>query len=428
MSGSGQGRKRRGKPPRGRAANQSGRLGSNRRQGAPSPRGGGQPPTEIDPEAPRRFLATAARGTEEVLRDELVSLGFGGVATVPGGVRFDGRITDGMRACLWLRTAGRILMSLGESRVRGPDQLYDAVRALPLTDWYHPKASIAVFARTSDPHLRHSGFTALKTKDAIVDAMRDVHGRRPDVDTKRPDVTMVVHVRDGRARFYLEVNGAPLNQRGYRKRDVEAPLKETLAATMILMSGWAGSGPIHDPMCGSGTLAIEAALIAANRAPGLEREFGFQRWPAFGAIETRWAALREDAASKCRSIRAPIMASDIDGSAVMAARANAHNAGVGDRIMIRKADAREIGPLLGGGTFVLNPPYGERLASDDPMLGKLYDRFGAAMRAHPGHHVTLIAPQALITRAFGDSPLHHIDVRNGKIPCRIATFATSDGR
>ena len=205
----------------------------------------------------RTFLVTAARGTEMHVCDELRDLGLEHVEELRGAVRFRGSIEDAMRVCMWSRVGMRVMLELGRDRIRNDQQLYASVRSLPLSNWFGPDHTIAVFARTSGRQFRNSRYVALKVKDAIVDDVRDRVGRRPNVDPKSPDLSVSVHISGQDVSYFIELHGQPLNQRGYRVRDVEAPLKETLAAALLRLSGWDGEAPLHDPFCGAGTIIIE---------------------------------------------------------------------------------------------------------------------------------------------------------------------------
>lgn len=343
---------------------------------------------------------------------------------VPGGVTFRGPIALGLRATLWSRIAMRVLMSIGSGPAEGPNPLYASTRALPLLQWFTPRHTISVHARVADVALSHSKYAALKVKDAIVDTLRDRFGSRPSV-APDPDIDVVVHVRDGVAYFYLDLAGAPLNQRGYRRRDVEAPLKENVAAALLRYSGWDGRAPLHDPTCGSGTIAIEAASIATDLAPGLSRGFRFERWPHFAALEATWTALRAEAQERRRpQLRGAIVASDRDPKAVAATRTNLGVAGF-QGVIVRQADARDVAPLLGGGYFVFNPPYGERIGGSDEAVGKLYDALGERMMSTPGHTAALITTASALRGHFAPRPVRVARVLNGPLRCEMAVFASS---
>lgn len=369
------------------------------------------------------FLATASRGTEGLLADELVALGYADARVVPGGVVFQTSLAQGMRACLWSRIAQRVLLLLGRRTVADQHELYNATRSLPLADWFSPERTFAVYARTNDhPTLRHSKFVALKVKDAIVDDVRRRFGERPNIDPIDPVYAVTVHVFGLEVRFYLDLAARPLNQRGYRLRDVDAPAKETLAAALLQYSGWRPPIPMHDPTCGSGTIAIEAGLIATNTAPGLRRSFGFERWPVPEPILEAWRQMRDDAQAAVRPYRGVIVASDTDREAVDATRANIAAAGLADVVIARNADARKVEPLLGGGMFVCNPPYGERIGGDDDEIETLYDALASRFATCPDNPLAILGLRDRLEPHFGaaDRTLH---VLNGKLRCEFSVWS-----
>ncbi len=326
------------------------------------------------------FFATCAKGTEGALRRELVALKLRHVKGDRGGVTFDGELAAGMRACLHSRVAMRVLLELSRFPAGDNAQLYDGVRALGWSEWLTARTTLAVEATVRDSAITHSGFAALKVKDAVVDALRDRLGARPDVDPKDPDVSIVLHLAGDQATLSLDLAGEPLHKRGYRALMTPAPLKETLAAAMLSLAGVERDRPFIDPMCGSGTLAIEHALAARGLPPGLSRPFGFQRWPAYrGQLQSLWDRMKEEARhSALPRAPAPILARDLFTKALDAARRNAAAAGVLEDIRFEKGDVRDLAPEAGqeSGTICMNPPYGERL------MGQAGDERGGR-RAEP---------------------------------------------
>lgn len=367
----------------------------------------------------------ASRGTEPMLRRELEHLGFEGLTQVPGGVMFRGAIGDGMRATLWSRIAMRVLMEIGRGTVRTQTDLYDFVRSCPLDAYFNADATLAVFASASNTEFRDSRFVGLKTKDAIVDAMRDRYGRRPNVAPRDPDIPVVIHIHGTDARIYLDLAGKPLNMRGYRSKDVDAPLKENIAAALLQYAGWDGRAPLHDPTCGGGTIVSEAAQIALDAAPALDRELAFVRWPLYGRyLAESWGVLVDEARQRRKSsIRGVIIGSDNDRDAIAATRTNLALAGVLDDVTIRKADARKVDAIRGGGFFVFNPPYGERIGGDDEEVQRLYAALAERMLAFDNHTVALISTREALREGFGGAePTRETDVLNGKLDCRMLVF------
>jgi putative N6-adenine-specific DNA methylase len=366
---------------------------------------------------------TTSRGLEDLLTSELDEIGLKATA-VPGGSTFRGSISDGMRAALWTRIGMHVLMQIGRADVTCGDDLYAAVRRLPLDDWFDADSTIAVYSRISDSQFNDSRFVGQKSKDAIVDAMRDRYGRRPDVAPKDPDIGVTIHIKGTTGRFYLDLAGDSLHKRGYRVRSVDAPAKENVAAALVRFSGWNRKKPLHDPTCGSGTIAIEAALMALDAAPALGRSMGFERWPAFGHFESQWKTLVEEARERRKpKLRAAIIASDTDQEAVNATKANCAAAGLRGSIAVRNADAREAPPLLGGGYWILNPPSGERIGGENDDVGQLNEELADRLLGVEGHTTAILSLQRWFEGGFGgiETP-EYVDCLNGKLRCRMGVF------
>jgi len=370
------------------------------------------------------LLATCARGTEGALRRELSALRFRGVKGARGAVTFQGTIEDGMRACLWSRTAMRVLLPL--ARFPAPDAaaLYEGASRVDWTEWLTARTTLAVEASGSTPELTHTGFAALKVKDAVVDVLRARLGARPDVDVRDPDVRIVLHLSRGEGELSLDLAGEPLHRRGYRVAMTDAPLKETLGAAVLLLGGVEHDRPFLDPMCGSGTLAIEQALAARDLAPGLRRPLAFQRWPGYrGALQSAWDRLKEEARAAARPrAPAPIWARDASPRAVEATRRNAAAAGVAADVEVAEGDAREIAPPAREGTVCSNPPYGERLGTRPLQLGGFYRGLGAALREFHGWRAVLLAGNPLLERELGLRPESSHRLWNGPLEVKLLRY------
>jgi putative N6-adenine-specific DNA methylase len=364
------------------------------------------------------FFATAAKGTEPALKAELREHRFPHVRADRGGVHFGGPLVEGYRACLLLRCAGRVLVEIGRFDAAGSDALYEGVRAIDWSDALDPSRTLAVRASCRSSGLTHSQFIAQRTKDAIVDQLRGRYGARPSVDLEDPDVLVFLHLVRDVATVYLDLGGASLHKRGYRAAGAEAPLKEHLAASILRLSGWDRSAPLLDPMCGSGTLAIEAALWSRNVAPGLTRErFGFERWASYGDESARaLAELRTEVAARALTSGPKILASDVDERTLAIARRSARNAGVSISFSLRSI--ADIEPLERGAHVVMNPPYGERIAFGPAQYAEL----GAAIRKLRGHVVTVLAGTPTIARAIPLRPTRAHALWNGDIECRLLTY------
>lgn len=375
------------------------------------------------PGAVHDFFATAAKGTEGAVRDELRSLRFRGVRADRGGVHFTGELSEGQRACVELRTPMRVLVELGRFDAPSEQALYEGVRAVAWEEHLSARTTLAVRASTSSSALTHSRYVAQKAKDAIVDRLRDRLGARPDVDLDDPDAVVSLHLAKDLATVYLDLAGEPLFMRGYRTEHHGAPLKETLAASLLFLVGWAlDRDTLIDPMCGSGTIAIEAALLAEGRAPGaiVPRRFGFERWASFSA-EARVALgqLRERAAERAerarRAPRPPISGFDLDGGALEIARANAKRAGVDVRF--ERRDVRDL-RLSEPATVVTNPPYGERMSMDE---GAWRDA-ARALTSERDARVGLLLGHPDMLRAIRARPNKVLTLMNGDLECGFALF------
>jgi putative N6-adenine-specific DNA methylase len=368
------------------------------------------------------FFATTAKGVEKLLAGELAALGIEGAALDRGGVRFSGTMEACYRANLWLRTASRVLMTLAEFPCDTPRGLYDGVRSIPWVDFLTPDMTIAVDCNLRDSAMTHSGFVALKTKDAIVDTIRDRFGRRPDVDTRDPDLRVNVHLVKNLCTVSLDTSGTPLDRRGYRLERNEAPLRETLAAALVMLSGWDGRSPLADPMCGSGTIPIEAALKAAGLVPGLLRPgFGFQRWPSFDS--PLWQRLVTEArGSALDSLPAQVLGCDRSARALTVARQNSGRAGVEAMITLAQRELSDFAPPAGPGTLLFNPPYGKRLGEEEE-LKPLYRLIGDVMKKRcTGYTAYLLTGSSDLAKCVGLRASRRIVLFNGPIECRLLRY------
>lgn len=317
------------------------------------------------------FLPCAA-GVEDLLLAEVQAiLPKSRPRAFRGGVSLAGDPADTMRLNLESRLAQRVLLEVAEGAYRHEADLYELAAAVDWTEWITPRQTLRVDTTAQKSPLRSLNFAALRIKDAVCDRLRDATGERPSVDTARPDLGLVLHVGPERASVYVDSSGESLFKRGWRADTGDAPLKETLAAAMLAAAGWCGTralgGALHDPCCGSGTIAIEAAQIACGIAPGLLRRFAFERLLPFTdrAQSQDWQAMRQAVAARRRPSAVPIHASDVSFRMVDFARRNAKRAGVAEAIVFNGGDALERpAPSIDAdlhGTLMVNPPYGERI-------------------------------------------------------------------
>jgi putative N6-adenine-specific DNA methylase len=371
----------------------------------------------------QRYFATCGRGIEPVLADELHALGANEVESGRGGVHFGGDRALLYRANLWLRTAVRVLWPIAEFPVDSPEALYTAVRAIDWSSYLTPDHTLAVDCNVRDSHITHSKYAALRVKDAICDQFVDRLGRRPSVDVEEPMVGLNLHIYRDVATLSLDSSGASLHKRGYRPIQTKAPLNEALAAAIIYLTGWKPEQPFIDPLCGSGTLPIEAAWMALRRPPGLTRHrFGFMGWMDFDIAQ--WADLRDEARRNIRrELPATITGSDSRGDAVSFAINNARAAGIGHLLRFSKADVREFQPPPGPpGVIVCNPPYGERLG-EERELHWLYRLLGEVFSSRCGGWTAFVfTGNRFLAEAIGLTPAVQVPLFNGKIPCRLLRF------
>ena len=383
----------------------------------------------------REFFAACPRHVPELLAGELRALGLDVTRTHPAGVSFEGSLEHGLKACLHSRTASRIVLSLVTGAAEDPEQFYALVHALPWEEHVDADGSIAVDVVGDAPGwVRHTTFAAQKAKDAIVDRFRARDGARPSVDLERPDLRVSVRFGRGAATLGIDLAGAPLHQRGYRQSALEAPLKENLAAALLLRCGWpeiaAAGGAFVDPMCGSGTLVIEAALIAARIAPGLlRRRFGFERWLQHDPAT--WTRLRDEAlAARAMDALVPgrLRGSDRDQLAIRAAIANASRAGLADALVFERREVAQL-PAAGEptGLVLVNPPYGARIG-DERELEPVYAELGRALlRCHPGWESGVFTGNPRLGRALGLRAYRTHVFFNGPIESRLLRFKLEAG-
>jgi putative N6-adenine-specific DNA methylase len=378
-----------------------------------------------------RYFATCARGLEAILAGELAALGAADIEPGRGGVGFRGPLDLVYRANLHLRTAVRVLRPVFEGIVRNPDELYDAVRTVRWDEFLTPDQTLAVDCNAKNSGITHSQYAARRVKDAICDQFRDHTGRRPSVDAERPNVGLNLHVSHDTAVLSLDSSWDSLHKRGYRPISTRAPLNEALAAGLLLRCGYDGTKPLWDPLCGSGTFAIEAAMIALNRPPGLTRKwFAFYGWPGFD--KGHWAALREDARRKVKATLAqPIGGSDIRDDAIYFAHENAKLAGLGHLLRFEKCDVRMIRPPADAtipGQLICNPPYGERVG-EEAELDELYDTIGEVTTRHwPGWELAIFTINNPHTRKVRRKVRDNHPFFNGSLNCKLWQYQVEPAR
>ncbi|MDQ6684015.1 MAG: THUMP domain-containing protein [Pseudomonadota bacterium] len=393
------------------------------------------------------FLPCAA-GAEPYLLDEIAGLLPEARCTAArGGVALAGDPLEVMRLNLHSRLAQRVLIELAEGPYRDENDLYELARGVDWGDWISPQQTLRVDSTARSSPLKSLHFAALRVKDGVCDRMRDATGERPSVDIAQPDLPLMLHLGAERASLYVDSSGEALFKRGWRQDKGDAPLKETLAAAMLAGAGWRGTaaagGALHDPVCGSGTIAIEAAQIACGMAPGQHRRFAFERLLPFNSAEQRAALqrLRSQARSAEHAAAVPIFASDVSFRMVDFARRNAERAGVAAAIVFNGGDALERpAPALPAelhGTLLLNPPYGARIdiaggarrdsAEDRDTPHDFYARLATHWKrsyaSHPGGWTAwILSPDLKLPTAMRLKESRRVPMWNGPIECRLFRF------
>jgi 23S rRNA (guanine2445-N2)-methyltransferase / 23S rRNA (guanine2069-N7)-methyltransferase len=385
------------------------------------------------------LFATTAKGMEEVLAAELSAILRAGGARIgkPGraGVPFDGSIEDAYRVCLHSRIANRVLLPIGKFMAPTPEKLYGGVKAIRWGDHLSFRETIAVDFACSHSTITHSQFGAQKTKDAICDQLRSTQGDRPSVDLVAPDIRVNVYLRNDEATVSIDLSGSSLHERGYREEQRLAPLKENLAAAILMLGGYpevaAARGALVDPMCGSGTLPLEAALIATRTAPGLaRRRWGFARWKKHDS--KIWERLVREAQSERITdpkLAPRIVGYDRDPRAIRAAIENAQAAGLNGFVHFEKRDLAAATPPPGAetGLFVVNPPYGERLGEEEELV-PLYRAIGDVMKKEfKGWKGAVFTGSSVLAKEVGLKADRRHVLFNGPIECRLLTYTLYAG-
>jgi len=402
------------------------------------------------------FLPCAA-GVEGLLADEVARLlPEAATRSRRGGVEVQGGAREAMALNLGSRLAQRVLWPLCDAPYRHEDDLYALARTPHWDDWITPQQTLKVDVTAQRAPLKSLNFAALRIKDGVCDAMRDAHGARPSVDTRRPDLPLLLHLSPEHATLYADTSGEALFKRGWRQDQGEAPLKETLAAAMLAAAGWQGredDGPLLDPVCGSGTIAIEAAQIACGIAPGLQRHFAFERLGPFrdAAGRQAWRELRDAAQAQVRQSAVAIAAGDVSFRMTDFAVRNAERAGVRGAIDFKTADALQRTPATPTGTLMLNPPYGERIDpkgsrgserggeridpqgargataregfEDGSSAPEFFSRLAAHWKRHYGGWTAwVLSPDMKLPQAMRLKESRRVPMWNGPIECRLFRF------
>jgi putative N6-adenine-specific DNA methylase len=365
------------------------------------------------------FFAPCPRGLEALLAAELERLGGREVRAAAGGVAFSGDWETCYGANLWSRLASRVLWRAAQFGCASENDLYEAVRALNWPALFPIGNSLRVNLAAHKSPLKSLDFATLRVKDAICDRFRAATGSRPNVDRTSPDVRVHVFLESARATLYLDTSGEPLFKRGWRAAGVEAPLRENLAAGIVLLSGWQPGEPLLDPMCGGGTLLAEAAAIARNRAPGARRRFGFEKLSRFDA--RLWEKVKRSAANP--ALATPqLFGSDTDPRALAVARRNLAAAGLERWVRLERADVLARAAPAPSGVMIANPPYGKRIGSGDE-LERFYPKLGDALKRNfAGWRCHLFSADTRLPKLIRLQPARRVPLYNGPLECRLYEF------
>ena len=382
----------------------------------------------MDPRQKSTILITCSAGLVDYVRREIEDMGYEPGESHKTGLELEGDQYDAMRLNLHLRTAYNVLLLLKQFTCESPNELYRNVIELPWEDMISPDEYVSVVSRINTDRVNNSMFTSLKVKDAIVDRVAEKTGSRPDSGKERDKVVVQLYWKDDLCRLYLNTSGLKLSDRGYRKMPHTAPLRESLAAAIIMATGYDGTEPLICPMCGSGTLAIEAALITSKRAPGLLRSnYGFMHMKYFD--EPAWREMRSEALKKSKTRGgkagfqpARIIATDIDAQAVEAARKNAMTAGVSHLIDFDVCDFAETAIPSGAGIIVMNPEYGLRMGQMQ-KLKKTYKRIGDFFKQKcAGYTGYIFTGNPALSKVVGLRASRRFEFYNANIECRLLKY------
>ena len=375
------------------------------------------------------MLAKTFKGLEEVLAQELIELGANDVQLERRAVSFRGDKALLYRANLCLRTAIRILVPIASFKAKDTDALYEHVKALDWSRYMTENSTFAIDATVYSESFRNSRFVTYRVKDAIADYWIEKSHKRPSVSTQTPDLLFNVHVSNEKVTLSLDSSGDSLHKRGYRVATTEAPINEALAAGMLLLAGWKGQSDFYDPMCGSGTLLIEAALIARNIAPGVFRQsYAFEKWPDFDA--DLWSDIYNDDSQE-RDFEHTIYGSDASFYAIQQAAKNVKSAGVQKDVELKQIRIEELKPIANANAnalVMLNPPYGERLASNKD-IEDLYAKIGTALKHQfAGATAWIISSNDAAMKCIGLKPAKKLHLLNGELDCQFNKYELFNGK
>jgi putative N6-adenine-specific DNA methylase len=371
------------------------------------------------------IVATTLMGLEKVLMDEIITLGGENTEKLRRAVRFIGDDETLYKANLTSRTALRFLVPIDDFKAENESELYNNAKGFPWEKVLNLSQTFSIDATISGNYFRHSQYVALKVKDAIADRFREKKGKRPDVGKDHPDIVINVHITGNEVVVSLDATGQSLDRRGYRKKSNEAPINEVLAAGIILMSGWTAEKPFYDPMAGSGTFSIEAALIGTQTPPNLNRSFCMQNWRDFDS--SLFSKVKSDLKSKIVDADLRIFARDILPKNLEIIAENAELAGMDEHINLKKADFFETDPITDDGILFLNPPYGERMKIEDVF--NFYSKIGDTLKQkYAGFEAWMISSDKEAIKKVGLRGEQKIDLLNGGLEARLLKYELYKGK
>ena len=372
-----------------------------------------------------KFVAKTLYGLEKVLAEELIKLGAGDVQIVNRAVLFKGDLGLMYRINYCVRTALSVLMPIAEFRIKSKDDLYKGGSGIEWERYMDPDDTFSIVPVINSPHFGHTGYAGLILKDAIADTFRTMTGRRPSVDSNDPRILINLHINNDLVTISLDSTVVPLFKRGYRQDQTLAPLNEVLAAGIVLMSGWKVSSTIMDPMCGSGTIPVEAGLIACNIPPGKFRQFfGFQRWKNFD--EDLFEKIKHESNAQIGPSNVKIYGSDISERTIQYAKANVIRAGLSDVVSLGVSDFKDLKPVEIPGFLVLNPPYGQRIQPEDINL--LYSMIGTTLKhSFAGTTAWIITSNKESLKHIGLKPIEKHILFNGALECVLLKYEMYKG-
>lgn len=373
----------------------------------------------------QKIFITCPRGLENVLVQELAQLQLQGIHAVDGGVDCVGSWKQIYQINLYSRVASRVMIELLRGVCAREDQMYQLAKKASWHQYFSVNDSIKVQVTGKRTPFKRIDILGLKIKDAVCDVFREKTGKRPSVDKMFPDVRIHAFVEGTQARVMLDTSGEALFKRGYRDDTGEAPIRENLAAGLLMLAGYDGSQAFMDPMCGSGTIAIEAGLIAKNQAPGLYRHFAFEKLTGFQ--DALWREIKDEALTAIKAPNQPLNASDVDRQVVKHALSNAQAAGVDDILAFKVQDVTQAKANASEGILVSNPPYGIRL-EDEHFLRGFYPQVGSLLKQEfHGWTVALISADTSLPTGLRLKPARKIPLFNGKLDCRLFVFKMVQG-